>query len=77
MSRQWPNDGRINLEQLRKRAKALLRGLKAGVESTKIEQLRKVNPNAELNLPCASRCRFSAIRCMKLCCVRLLMQTRR
>ncbi len=53
MSKQWPNDGRINLEQLRKRAKALLRGLKAGVESAKLEQLHKLNPKAELNLASA------------------------
>ncbi|MHC8945070.1 DUF1835 domain-containing protein [Advenella incenata] len=55
MSKLWSNNGQINLEYQRKRAKALLHRLKAGTEVQKLDLLHKLNPNTQITLASAQR----------------------
>lgn len=51
----WSNNGQINLEYQRKRAKALLQRLKAGTEPQKLDILHKLNPSSQITLASAQQ----------------------
>lgn len=55
MPKLWSNNGQINLEYQRKRAKALLHRLKAGTETQKLDILHNLNPNTQITLASAQR----------------------